>query len=51
MWKYYKFRSMTEQLDRDMNHIVGSGAEIVSAHFQGGRDWTLICRRLVDDRG
>lgn len=51
MWKYYKYRTMTERLDDDMNAIVQSGAEIVSAHFQGGRDWTLICRRQVGDRG
>ena len=49
MWKYYKYRTTTADLDKDMNSIVGSGAEIVSAHFQGGRDWTLICRRLVLD--
>lgn len=42
---YYKFRTTTQQLDEHLNHIVESGDRFVSAHFTGGRDWILICRK------
>lgn len=43
---FYVYRVMTTaQLQQHLNRIVESGDEVFSIHYQGGRDWIVICRK------
>lgn len=41
---FYVYRSTTDKLGHHLNSVVEAGDSVFSVHFQGGRDWLLVCR-------
>lgn len=44
--EYQVARATSDKLQNVLNSLAEDGQELVSAHFQGGRDWTVISRRV-----
>ena len=41
-------RTVSQHLQRDLTTLSFDGWHVLSAHFQGGRDWTLVAARQVE---
>lgn len=43
--EWYRYRSTTEKISDDLNHIEESGDTVESIHGPVGRDWVILCRK------
>lgn len=42
---FYPYRTTTDKLEESQRSVRESGDQVLAVHFQGGRDWILVCRK------